>query len=63
MAEPTFCCPDLDVFCLLDRLGLTVTGQRVAEDHTVLECRVAEPDDPLKRDSLVWSLRCRGSCP
>ena len=56
MAEPTFDCPDLDEFCLIDRLGLTVTGQLVGEDHTVLACRVLEPDDPLERDS--WCGRC-----
>jgi transposase len=47
--EPTFDCPDLDAFCLLDRLGLTVTGQHVTEDHTVLACRVLEPDDVTER--------------
>lgn len=33
----TFSSPDLDSFCLLDRLGLTATGQRLEEDHAVLE--------------------------
>ena len=56
MSRPTFRCPDLDAFCLLDRLGLTVTGQHIAEDHTVLRCRVLEPDDPLERD--CWCHRC-----
>jgi len=56
VAEPTFDCPDLDAFCLIDRMGLTVTGQLVGEDHTVLACRVLEPDDPLERDS--WCGRC-----
>jgi hypothetical protein len=50
MLNATFCCPDLDSFCLLDRLGLSVTGQRVCDDHTVLACRVLEPDD--------WCHRC-----
>lgn len=45
MSNATFCRPDLDAFCLLDRLGLSVTGQHLAEDHAVLECRVLEPDD------------------
>jgi len=36
---------DLDSFCLLDRLGLSVTGQVVGDDHTVLQCRIVEPDD------------------
>jgi transposase len=30
---------------LLDRLGLSATGQQVHDDHAVLECRVLEPDD------------------
>ena len=30
--------PCLDSFCRLDRLGLTVTGQLVEPDHTVLTC-------------------------
>lgn len=51
--------PDLDSFCLLSRLGLTVTGQLVAADHTVLRCRVLEPDDPIERD--CWCRRCGGA--
>jgi len=43
--DATFCCPDLDTFCLLDRLGLSVTGQQVHDDHAVLACRVLEADD------------------
>ena len=45
MPDATFCCPDLDSFCLLDRLGLSVTGQQIHDDHAVLACRVLEPDD------------------
>ena len=45
MPDATFCCPDLDTFCLLDRLGLSVTGQQVHDDHAVLACRVLEADD------------------
>jgi len=41
----TFSTPDLDSFCRLDRLGLSVTGQQVHDDHAVLACRVLEPDD------------------
>jgi transposase len=41
----TFCCFDLDTFCRLDRLGLSVTGQQVHDDHAVLTCRVLEADD------------------
>ncbi len=56
MLDATFSIPDLDSFCLLDRLGLTVTGQHVAAEHTVLRCRVVEPDDPVERD--CWCDRC-----
>ena len=45
MLNATFSCPDLDSFCLLDRLGLSVTGQQVHDDHAVLACQVLEPDD------------------
>lgn len=44
MSDATFGSPDLDSFCRLDRLGLTVTGQRVDDDGAVLACRVVEPD-------------------
>ncbi|WP_092613880.1 ISL3 family transposase [Raineyella antarctica] len=37
--------PSLDEFCRLDRLGLTVVGQQVAPDHTVLVCHVVAPGD------------------
>jgi transposase len=45
MLNATFSCPDLDSFCRLDRLGLSVTGQQMQDDHAVLACRVLEPDD------------------
>lgn len=45
MAGPTLDCPDLYSVCLLDQLGLTVTGQLLGEGDTVLACRVPEPDD------------------
>ena len=45
MSHATFQVPDLDAFCLLDRLGLTATGQMLEPDHAVLECRVIEPDN------------------
>jgi hypothetical protein len=45
MLNATFCCPDLDTFCRLDRLGLSVTGQQIHDDHAVLACRVLEADD------------------
>ena len=56
MAEPTFDCLDLDAFCLLDRLGLTVTAQHVGEDHSVLACRVVEPEEVTERS--CWCTRC-----
>jgi len=45
MSQVTFSRPDLDSFCRLDALGLTVTGQHVGEAGAVLACRVVEPDD------------------
>jgi hypothetical protein len=33
MAHATFPSPDLDTFCLLDRLGLSVTGQQIHDDR------------------------------
>ena len=45
MLNATFSTPDLDSFCQLDRLGLSVTGQQVLDDHAVLACRVIELDD------------------
>jgi transposase len=39
MPQPNFTSPDLDAFCLLDTLDLTVTGQSVTLDQAVLECR------------------------
>ena len=56
MPDASFSTPDLDRFCRLDRLGLTVTGQHVAEDYTVLRCRFVEPDDPV--DRYCWCDRC-----
>lgn len=48
MSKPTFSTPDLS-FCLLDSLGLRVTGQQIRRDRAILECRVTE-DDPWYRD-------------
>ncbi len=45
MHDATFSTPDLDSFCQLDRLGLSVTGQQVHAGHAVLACRVLEADD------------------
>ena len=44
MPKPTFTLPDLNSFCLIDGLGLRVTGQQIRRDRAVLECRVAEDD-------------------
>ena len=44
MAKPTFATPDIDSFCLVDQLGLTITGQRLEERQAVLECRVLHHD-------------------
>ena len=44
MDKPSPTAPDLDVFCLLDTLDLSATGQTVNVDHAVLECRTT--DDP-----------------
>ncbi len=56
MAEPNFDCPDLDEFCLLDRLGLTVAAQHVGADQSVFACRVVEPEDVTERS--CWCTRC-----
>ena len=49
MPQPTFTTPDLNSFCLLDSLGLMVTGQQIRRDRAILECRVIE-DDPWCRN-------------
>ena len=38
--------PCFDTFCRFDRLGLSVTCQRVESDHTVLCCRPITPPSP-----------------
>ena len=45
MLQPTFSPPALDSFAGLDTLGLTVVGQHLGSDRTVLDCRVVELDD------------------
>lgn len=45
MSDATFTAPDLTSFCLLDGLGLEVTGQRIEPQRAVLACRVIEADD------------------
>ncbi|SMY02377.1 zinc-finger of transposase IS204/IS1001/IS1096/IS1165, partial [Brevibacterium sp. Mu109] len=44
-AQRIFTTPDLDAFCLLDTLDLTVTGQAVDVDQAVLECRTTRGPD------------------
>lgn len=44
MDNATFCTPDLESFCMLDGLGLYITGQRFEPDRAVLECRVISAD-------------------
>jgi len=41
--DATFSRPDLDAFCRLDTLGLTVVGQQLAAQEAVLACRVSAP--------------------
>ena len=45
MFNATFSAPDLDSFCRLDGLGLSVTGQQIHDERALLRCRVLEPDD------------------
>ncbi|MDS2171460.1 ISL3 family transposase [Nesterenkonia sp. CL21] len=52
MPQPTFTAPDLDTFCMVDALGLTVTGQHLEPERAVLQCRVTA-DDP-------WCRACGG---
>ena len=44
MCQLRFSRPDLERFCLLDSLGLVVTGQHVGRDRAVLSCRLAQAD-------------------
>ena len=50
MSHATFAAPDLTTFCLLDGLGLEVTGQIVEPERAVVACRVLEADQ--------WCRRC-----
>jgi transposase len=51
--DATFSRPDLDAFCRLDTLGLTVVGQQVDGRQAVLACRVREPVE-----SARWCRSC-----
>ena len=53
MFHATFAAPDLTTFCRLDELGLIVTGQRLAPDSAVLECRVARADSRCRECGVV----------
>jgi transposase len=44
MSNATFSAPDLDSFCLLDKMGLEATGQAVDVDHSVIEAVTRAPD-------------------
>lgn len=44
VSHATFTAPDLSAFCLLDAHGLTVTGQQIAPDGALLECRATDRD-------------------
>ncbi|MDR2379934.1 MAG: transposase family protein, partial [Bifidobacteriaceae bacterium] len=44
MSHVTFSAPDLDSFCQLDKMGLRAIGQRVEEDHSVIEAVTRDPD-------------------
>ena len=56
--------PCLDSFCRLDRLGLTVTGQIVGLEHSVLMCVPTTPATPCpdcaepgrRHDTVVQNL-------
>ncbi len=41
----TFSTSGLDGLCQLDRLGPSVTGRQIHDDHAVPPCQVLEPDD------------------
>jgi len=57
LADVTFSCPDLDAFCRLDALGLTVVGQHLDGGQAVLACRVR---DWLETDEWCRGCGCRG---
>ncbi|WP_055085945.1 ISL3 family transposase [Kocuria salsicia] len=50
MDNATFTTPDVNTFCLLDDLGLSVAGQHLAPHRAVLACYPVEPDE--------WCHRC-----
>src|SRR5699024_2240181 len=61
MVKPTFSCPDLDVFCMLNTAGVTVTGQYLTDQQAALQCRIMASDEFCRhcgsqarvRDSLL----------
>ncbi len=54
--DATFSRPDLDAFCRLDTLGLTVVGQQLDGQRAVLACRVAGPSEQTGEDE--WCRAC-----
>jgi transposase len=54
--DATFSRPDLDAFCRLDTLGLTVVGQQLDGQRAVLACHVR---DPVEQDR--WCRGCGGA--
>jgi len=59
MAQPTFCAPDLDAFCMLNNSGVTVTGQHLTAESAALECRMVEADQFCRQCGA--QARVRGS--
>ena len=58
MLDATFSRPDLDAFCRLDTLGLTVVGQHLDGQRAVLACQVAQPPGAAEADG--WCRSCGG---
>ena len=57
MLDATFSRPDLDAFCRLDTLGLTVVGQQLDAGGAVLACQVREA---AEADHWCRSCGCSG---
>jgi transposase len=55
--DATFSRPDLDAFCRLDTLGLTVVGQHLDAGEAVLVCQVREP---VEADRWCRACGCAG---
>src|SRR5699024_9680945 len=59
LSHLTFSTPDLESFCMLDRYGVTVTGQHTNHEQTALECRVIASDHFCR--ACVCQAKVRGS--